>query len=99
MNNKVRKWQIEKSFQDVLQPNETGYVKLNSDKEIYFGKKNQYPITWKGLFNNVKIEFILKNSDSYTINSYDFIDYPINESNLKEKIVKWIDEYINEQWS
>ncbi|MFD1292369.1 hypothetical protein ACFQ5N_00860 [Lutibacter holmesii] len=86
-----------KNILDVLQPNNTGYVKLNPDKEIYFGNKSQYPI-WKGILNDLKIEIILKNSDSYTIESYDFIDFPISEKNLKEKIVNWIDEYINEKW-
>tara|TARA_R110002049_G_scaffold309088_1_gene516703 strand:+ start:2407 stop:2706 length:300 start_codon:yes stop_codon:yes gene_type:complete len=98
MNNRTGKWQIEKSFKDALQPNNTGYVKLNPDKEIYFGNKGQYPIIWKGILNEFKIKIILKNPDSITIRSYDFIDYPISEKNLKETIVNWIDEYINEKW-
>lgn len=92
------KYMLKKEFKDILQPNETGIFYVNPDKEIFFGNKNQYPIIWTGILNNNSVKIILKNSDSFTIRSYDFVNYPKSESNLKETIVKWINEYINDKW-
>ncbi|WP_299059794.1 hypothetical protein [uncultured Polaribacter sp.] len=92
------KYELKKEFTDLTQQNDIGYFFVNPDKDIYFGNRNQYPITWNGKLNEFRIEIILKNSDSSTMKSYEFVEYPQSEDNLKEKIISWIDKYINEKW-
>lgn len=92
------KYKLTKEFTDLAKADNIGYFKVNPDKEIYFGKKEQFPIVWTGVLNENMVKIELKNSDSFSIRNYEFIVYPKSENSLKEQIVKWIDEYINGEY-
>ena len=88
------KWQIDETFKDILQPNETGYVKLNPDIEKYLNNLNE-PVTWTGIINGLEIEIRLIGDIYNNPKSYEFIIYPQILDELKNKITKFISDYYN----
>ena len=86
-------WQIEKEFDDYTHPIGKGWLNLNADKPMN-PYKISYPIIWSGFISNIKVEIIQKGKSSYSVNDFDFKDFPEKYSFLKGDIVAWINKYL-----
>ncbi len=90
-------YKIEKDFKDFSQPMNKGYFYANPNKNLNPYDRELYPIVWKGIINDNDFEIHLNNSDSFSIESYEFVKFPNLEESNKKQIVKWIHECMNNE--
>jgi len=90
-------YQLIKKFEDETRRKNKGFFKVNPNKAIHPYNKELYPLTFTGFLNSSQIKIILNNADSMTVESYDFVNFPENESIDYEDVVEWIHQFINKK--
>lgn len=83
-------WEIQENFRDDLHPIGKGSFCLNPDK-IITAYQIKYPITWKGLINNIPIVIIQKSDSAKYREDFDLVKFPDNYYFVLNEIIEHID--------
>jgi len=86
-------WQIKEEFKDNRHPIGKSWVYLNADKPINPWHIS-YPITWSGFVDGNKVKIIQKGQLAYSVDDFEFEEFPKIYEYIKGRIVKWINDYL-----
>jgi len=82
---------IIKSLSDRSRPSDNLYINRNPDKPLH-PSKFIAPITWTGFVGGRQVKFIQKVTDLFSLDDFEFIEFPEKYNYTKGDIFEWIDE-------
>ncbi len=82
---------ISKTMPDRSRPSDNLYINLNPDKPLH-PSKFIAPITWTGFVGGKQVKFIQKVTDPFSLDDFEFIEFPEKYNYTKGDIFEWIDE-------
>lgn len=86
-------YEISRTLIDPSRPDDKLYVNLNPDKPLH-PSKFIAPINWTGFVGGSQVKIIQKVSDPFSLDNFEFTEFPEKYNSIKRDIFEWIDEVL-----